>query len=284
MVLMWPVRSMRQLSKQPTPLAGTIMAAAALCGLALAQTGLTTIQDTLFKADGTRFTGTLKIQWVTFDSTGIGTIVQQSKSVPVVKGNLQVQLAPNANAAAPADIYNVHYQSDGSQQFTETWTVPASAQALTVAAVRIVTLTGSTGSASNSTPIVESAVVGLVTDLGQRPTKGPGFGLGSVAVINQRSDRNSRRRRRRLRLCGRNSGALREPVALVLRCGNTGWPCGWNEYDIHIGEPSQRIEPDAFPEWFVYAGRAGLHSDRIGFAVYAGLSGASARRYSGSVI
>src|ERR1700688_5165479 len=185
MVLMWPVRSMRQLSKQPTPLAGTIMAAAALCGLALAQTGLTTIQDTLFKADGTRFTGTLKIQWVTFDSTGIGTIVQQSKSVPVVKGNLQVQLAPNANAAAPADIYNVHYQSDGSQQFTETWTVPASAQALTVAAVRIVTLTGSTGSASNSTPIVESAVVGLVTDLGQRPTKGPGFGLGSVAVINQ---------------------------------------------------------------------------------------------------
>jgi hypothetical protein len=39
--------------------------------------------------------------------------------------------------------------------------------------------------ASNSTPIVESAVIGLVSDLAQRPVKGPGFGTGSVAVINQ---------------------------------------------------------------------------------------------------
>src|SRR6266700_3101247 len=114
MVLIWAVRSMRHLSKQPTPLAGTIIAAA-LCGLAFAQSGLTTIQDTLFKADGTRFSGTLTIEWSTFDSTGIGTIVKQSKSVPVVNGNLQVQLVPNAAAAAPGNVYTVHYQSDGSQ-------------------------------------------------------------------------------------------------------------------------------------------------------------------------
>jgi hypothetical protein len=39
--------------------------------------------------------------------------------------------------------------------------------------------------AGNQVPIVESSVVGLVADLAQRPIKGPGFGTGSVAVINQ---------------------------------------------------------------------------------------------------
>jgi hypothetical protein len=155
--------------------------------MAFAQTGLTTIQDTLFRADGTRFSGTLTIQWSTFDATNIGTIVQQSKSVTVTNGNLLVELVPNAGAAAPANVYTVHYQSDGNQQFTESWTVPASTTALTVAAVRTgMVTTGSGGSApGNSTPIVESAVVGLVSDLAQRPIKGPGFGTGSVAVINQ---------------------------------------------------------------------------------------------------
>jgi len=99
------------------------LALAALCGLAFiqagqAQTGLTTIQDTLFEADGTRFSGTLTIQWSTFDAVNIGTIVQQSRTVSVINGNLLVQLTPNAGAPSPANIYTVHYQSDGDQQFT----------------------------------------------------------------------------------------------------------------------------------------------------------------------
>lgn len=178
---------MRNHIKTLTPLAGTIIAATALCGLAFAQTGLTTIQDTLYKADGTHFSGSLTIQWSTFDAVNIGTIVQQSKTVTVVNGNLLVQLAPNAGFAAPGNIYTVTYQSDGSQQFTETWTVPVSAVPLTVAEVRTgaMTSSGGGGSAGNSTSIPESAVIGLVADLGQRPSKGPGFGVGAVAVINQ---------------------------------------------------------------------------------------------------
>ena len=164
------------------------MAATAFCGPAFAQTGLTTVQDTLFKADGTRFSGTLTIHWSTFDATNIGTIVQQSKVVDVTNGNLMVQLAPNQGAQFPSNTYTVMYQSDGSQQFTETWSVPSSTSALTVAAVRTGMITSGGGTAStagNQTPIVESAVVGLVSDLAQRPIKGPGFGTGSVAVINQ---------------------------------------------------------------------------------------------------
>ncbi|MDQ1471534.1 MAG: hypothetical protein QOJ99_3014 [Bryobacterales bacterium] len=158
---------------------------AALCGIADTQQGLTTIQDTLFKADGTRFTGTLTIHWGTFDANNIGTIVQQSRSVQVLNGNLQVQLAPNSGMQAPANTYTVMYQSDGREQFTETWTVAASTQALRVADVRTGMITSSNSAPGNQTPIVESAVVGLVADLAQRPVKGAGFGTGSVAVINQ---------------------------------------------------------------------------------------------------
>lgn len=162
---------------------------AAFCGLAWSQTtGLTTIQDTLFRADGTRFNGTLTINWMTFDATNIGTIVQQSRTVQVVNGNLQIQLVPNATAAPPANIYTVNYQSSGYQQFTENWTVPVSASPLLVSVVR----TGNTssgaggpgaGGTGNATTIPESAVIGLQADLALRPLKGVGFGTNAVAVV-----------------------------------------------------------------------------------------------------
>jgi hypothetical protein len=162
-----------------------LTAIAALCGIAHAQTGLTTIQDTLFKADGTRFSGTVTIHWNTFDAANIGAVVQQSRSIQILNGNLQVQLAPNAGAPAPANSYTVMYQSDGREQFTETWTVAPSATPLKVADVRTGMITSATPSTANQTPIVESSVLGLVADLAQRPVKGAGFGTGSVALINQ---------------------------------------------------------------------------------------------------
>jgi hypothetical protein len=62
------------------PLGKVVFALIFLCGLASAQSALTTIQDTLFKADGTRFSGTVTITWSTFDAANIGTIIQQSKT------------------------------------------------------------------------------------------------------------------------------------------------------------------------------------------------------------
>jgi hypothetical protein len=189
---------------------------AILSGLAWGQTGLTTIQDTLFKADGTRFNGTLTIQWSTFDATNIGTIVQQSKSVQVVNGNLFVQLVPNAGALPPANTYAVTYQSSGSQQFGETWTVGTSATHLTVSEVRVgvVSVSAATGANSDgaATPIPESSVVGLVDDLSVRPMKGVAFGSNGVAVVD-------------------DSGALETAVGQIGQCvlvdGTTG-PCGGN--------------------------------------------------------
>src|SRR5580698_7891044 len=91
----WPDRNIRVPLEGLMALGRKMLLLAAFCGLAWGQTGLTTIQDTLFQADGTLFNGTLTIQWSTFDATNIGTIVQQSTSVAVVNGNLLVRLAPD---------------------------------------------------------------------------------------------------------------------------------------------------------------------------------------------
>ena len=203
-----------------TALGRKIFLLAAFCGLAWSQTtGLTTIQDTLFRADGTRFNGTLTINWVTFDATNIGTIVQQSRTVQVVNGNLQIQLVPNATATPPANLYTVNYQSSGYQQFTETWTVPVSASPLTVSVVR----TGNTSSGngtgtgtgnSNATSIPESAVIGLQADLAQRPLKGVGFGTNAVAVVDDN---------------GNIVTAVGDPGTCVFVDGTTG-PCAGDTF------------------------------------------------------
>jgi hypothetical protein len=190
---------------------------AALCGLVWGQTGLTRIQDTLFEADGTLFNGTLTIQWSTFDANNIGTIVQQSTSVPVVNGNLLVQLAPNNTATPPANIYTVMYESDGREQFTEQWTVPLSTVPLKVAVVRIgsqpATTTG-TGTNTNSSPIPESSVINLQADLAQRPVTGSGFGTNAVAVVD---------------FNGLLETAAGDPGDCVFVDGTTG-PCGQATY------------------------------------------------------
>jgi len=198
---------------------------ATFCGLAWVQTGLwgqtelTTIQDTLFKADGTRFNGTLTIQWSTFDAVNIGTIDQQSTTVVVVNGNLDVQLAPNATAPPPANAYTVMYQSDGLNQFTETWAVPVSAVPLKVAQVRVAAQTISglgTGTAATGTPvpIAESSVVNLIADLAQRPLKGVGYGASAVAYVDDN---------------GMIETAVGDPGNCVFVDGTTG-PCGQPTY------------------------------------------------------
>ena len=72
-----------------------ICAAAALASLAAGAPTLTTIQDVLYKADGTRFNGTLTISWNSFQSADNSDIVTQMTTVKVLDGNLRVQLVPS---------------------------------------------------------------------------------------------------------------------------------------------------------------------------------------------
>jgi hypothetical protein len=167
----------------------TILASALLASSALAAPPLTTIQDVLYKADGTRFNGTVTVNWTSFQASDQSAIATQSTVVKIVDGNLRVQLVPTANTT-PAAYYTAKYDSDGRVQFTETWSVPASAQPVRLRDVRVATPSSSTGapapdtgSGGVSVPIPETDVTGLIADLASRPVAGAGFAAGRVAVV-----------------------------------------------------------------------------------------------------
>ena len=162
-----------------------LFAAVWLASSALAGPPLTTIQDVLYKADGTRFNGTVTISWTSFQAMDDSTIATQSVTVKIVDGNLHVQLVPTTTST-PTTYYSAKYNSNGRIQFEETWSVPSSAQPLHVRDVRVAT-PGNVAAADTggtSAPAQESDIVGLIADLGARPLKGPGFAAGRVAVVN----------------------------------------------------------------------------------------------------
>jgi len=188
----------------------SIFAAMLLASSALADPPLTTIQDVLYKADGTRFAGTLTISWTSFEAVDTSAIASQVTTVSVTNGNLRVQLVPSTTAT-PAATYTVKYNSDGRIQFTETWAVPSSIAPLRVRDVRVATSeTGALGADTATTPVQESDVAGLVSDLGARPLRGPGYAAGRVAVVNN---------------AGALDGVIGNPSDCVRVDGSSG-PCG----------------------------------------------------------
>jgi hypothetical protein len=185
-------------------------AALSICPV-LAGPPLTTIQDVLYKADGTRFSGTLTISWTSFQAVDNTSVVTQSTTVKVLNGNLRVELVPNTTST-PATIYTVTYNSDGFAQFQESWSVPSSLTPLHVRDVRTAPASsgGSDTTDTGTTPIPESSVVGLVADLGARPPMAPGFAGGHVALINSN---------------GQVDSVVGNPADCVYVNGSSG-PCG----------------------------------------------------------
>ena len=105
---------------------------------------LTTVSDTVYRADGSPASGTLLISWPAFATADSYTVAAGSKSVVLSgSGGLSVQLAPNAGATPSGVVYSVVYQlSDGTVK-TEAWSV-GTATPETIAQVRTV-VTGNSG-------------------------------------------------------------------------------------------------------------------------------------------
>jgi hypothetical protein len=160
--------------------AATLIAAAAM---AAAQPALTTIQDILYRADGTRFSGTIFIAWDSFQAGDTSNIATSSLTLPIINGVLNVQLVPTTTASAGAQ-YKVTFNGKGVNQFTQVWAVPPSSIALRVRDVLVSqgTVIGPTGGVVS--PVQISDVVGLENELAIRPQEGVGFTIGRTAVIN----------------------------------------------------------------------------------------------------
>jgi hypothetical protein len=146
---------------------------------------LTTIQDILYKADGTRFNGSIFIAWNNFQSGDSSTIPIQGLTVPVVNGVFKIQLVPTTDAS-PGANYSIKYSSQGKFQFSESWAVPPSSVALKVRDVRISSgsVVGGTPPSTLTSQILITDVTGLSNELSLRPLKGAGFVPARAAVVN----------------------------------------------------------------------------------------------------
>ena len=149
---------------------------ALLAGSHMAAPRLVTIQDTLYKADGTKFNGVLLIDWRSFQTSDNITVPTQSLVVPVTDGVLRVLLTPTTTAQGSAH-YDVRYNSDGRVLFVEQWNVPPSTAVLTLSSVRA----GAT-SPAGATAILIGDVTGLEDELAARPVKGTSFANNRVMV------------------------------------------------------------------------------------------------------
>jgi hypothetical protein len=147
-----------------------------------AQPTLSTIQDTIYKADGSRFDGYAFIEWKSFD-TPSGTVVgEQSVVARITGGSLRVQLIPTTDVPRGA-YYHVKYNSDGRVQFQEYWAVRPSTTPLKLSDVRMPGPPGTSGGLSSGNTIITIPdVVGLQDELNVRPIRGGGFINGRAIV------------------------------------------------------------------------------------------------------
>ncbi len=147
-----------------------------------AQPALTTIQDTLYKADGAPFEGLLRINWRSFEGPDAENVPTNNLTVRVTGGRLHIRLVPTTTAPK-ASYYSVRYVASGAVQFTEIWSVPQSATPLRVRDVRIEWPPMTTAMAAELTNVTIQDVEGLPAALDARPVKGAGYTASRAAVI-----------------------------------------------------------------------------------------------------
>lgn len=122
----------------------------ALVWQALAQAPtLTTVSDTVYRADGGTASGTLLISWPPFTAANGATVAAGHISVTLgANGSFSAQLASNAGATPTGTVYTVTYQLTDGTVKTEYWSVGTTSPE-TISAVRT--------ALGTSTPLAQAA-------------------------------------------------------------------------------------------------------------------------------
>jgi len=142
---------------------------ALLMGLTLPSTlraqgpALTTISDTVYRADGTAASGEVLISWPSFQTAGGDAVAAGNLSVTIgPAGAFTAQLVPNVGASPAGTYYVVVFQLDDGTVRTEYWAVPATSPT-TISAVLTTPGTG-LGNFAVTQQYVNAAVAGLAVD------------------------------------------------------------------------------------------------------------------------
>ena len=133
------------------PMAATVVISllpAMLIALTLSTTlkaqgpALTTISDTVYRADGTAASGTVLISWPSFQTAEGDAVAAGNLAVTIGSGGaFSAQLVPNVGASPAGTYYVVVFQLDDGTVRTEYWAVPATSPT-TIAAVLTIPGTG----------------------------------------------------------------------------------------------------------------------------------------------
>ena len=148
------------LPKITAMLLAAVMSSAMMRG---AGPALTTIIDTVYRADGTPAGGTALISWPSFMTAEGDAVAAGSKSAGIGAGGaFSTSLVPNAGAIPAGTYYTVVFQLDDKTVRTEYWSVPTTSPT-TIGAVRT---TPGTGVANGlvSKQYVDAAVANRAVD------------------------------------------------------------------------------------------------------------------------
>ncbi len=154
----------------------------AFATVAAAAPPVTTIDDQLYKADGTPFDGVLMINWKSFEGPGAANVPTNGMTIQVVDGRLFVKLIPTTTSPTAA-YYSVRYVADGAVQSTEIWSIPSSETSLLVRDVRVAWPPVTDAIVAPLTEITIADVEGLTNELSARPVKGLTYVPLRTAVI-----------------------------------------------------------------------------------------------------
>ena len=116
--------------KRFSGIVGLTIILAVLPRLAAAQVTTTTVQGTVYRADGSAATGTVLVSWPAF-STALNQAVAAGNTTAEIgqDGFLSVNLAPNQGAYPAGSYYTVVYHLNDGTVNKEYWVVPATATA-----------------------------------------------------------------------------------------------------------------------------------------------------------
>ena len=140
----------------------------------------TTVTDTIYHADGTLAGGLVLVSWPAFTTAGGQAVPGGSTSATIGTGGLlTLQLAPNVGATPTGTYYTAVYHLDDGTVSRESWSIPVSATAVTLSAIRATVLPASVAVQTASKSYVDSVVAAALA--GQPVT-------GDVTFLNRTGD------------------------------------------------------------------------------------------------
>lgn len=133
----------------------------------LAQVATTTVQDTVYRADGTTASGTVLISWNAFTTAAGVAVASGSTSATIgAGGSLTVALAPNAGGSPMGSYYTVVYHLNDGSTSREYWVIPTTVPgggAAKLAAIRNTVLPASVAMQTVTKNYVDTAIARSLT-------------------------------------------------------------------------------------------------------------------------